>query len=104
MQSMIGQRMLDVLKKNKISQTEASKLLGVSVGSLNHWCLDKREPDQDIIKKFCEIFHTTPNYLFGFDDEITESDRVLLQAFKTMASAQTSNNQNQNIPEQNKDR
>jgi transcriptional regulator with XRE-family HTH domain len=35
-------------------------------------------------------------------DIITESDRALLQAFKTMATAQASNNQNQNIPEQTK--
>lgn len=101
---MIGQRMLDVLKQNKISQTDASKLLGVSVGSLNHWLLEKRQPDQDIIKKFCEIFHTTPNYLYGFEDEISESDRALLQAFKTMATAQASNNKNQNLPEQIKER
>lgn len=33
-------------------------------------------------------------------DIITESDRQLLQAFKTMATAQASNSQNQNIPEQ----
>lgn len=77
-------------------------MLGVSVGSLNHWCLEKRQPDQDIIKKFCEIFHTTPNYLYGFDDDISESDRALLQAFKTMATAQASNSQNQNLPEQAK--
>ena len=92
--------MFELLKKQNISQTQASKMLGVSVGSLNHWLLEKREPDQDIIKKFCQIFKTTPNYLYGFDDEISESDKVLLHAFKTMATAQASNNQNKNIPEQ----
>lgn len=79
-------------------------MLGVSIGSLNHWLLEKRDPDQETVKKFCEVFNTTPNYLYGFEDEISESDKQLLQAFKTMATAQASNIQNKNIPEQTKDK
>lgn len=88
------------LKAAGENQYTASEKLGVSQGGLNLWLNNKRSPSPEEIKKFCELFHTTPNFLYGFDEEISESDRALLQAFKTMATAQTSNNQNQNIPAQ----
>ena len=99
---MFGDRMREVIRRQNITNTKAAELLGVSQPRFAQWLSGKNEPSQENIKKFCDIFHTTPNYLFGFDDEISESDRALLQAFKTMATAQASNNQNQNIPEQTK--
>ena len=100
---MFGERMRTIIEKENLTSTKAAEMLGISQPRLAQWLSGKNEPSQENIKKFCELFHTTPNYLFGFEDEITESDRALLQAFKTMATSQTSNNQNQNIPEQNKE-
>ena len=97
---MLGDMMKAVLKASGETQNTASEKLGISQGGLNLWLNNKRSPSPEEIKKFCEVFNTTPNYLFGFDDGISESDRALLQAFKTLTKAQASNNQNPNIPEQ----
>lgn len=93
-----------VLKSCGETQYTASEKLGVSQGGLNLWLNNKRAPSPEEIKKFCELFHTTPNYLYGFEDEITESDRQLLQAFKAMATASKGDSLNKNIPEQTKER
>lgn len=99
---MFGERMRTVLEKENLTTVKAAEMLGVSQPRLAQWLSGKNEPSQENIKRFCELFHTTPNYLFGFDDGISEEDRALLQAFKSMATAQASNIQNQNIPEQTK--
>lgn len=101
---MIGEKIKKVLEKNNITQTSVAKKMGVSVACVNQWIADKRDISNKDIKKFCELFNTTPNYLYGFEDEITESDRHLLQAFKAMATASTGDNLNKNIPEQTKER
>lgn len=100
---MFGDRMRTIIEKENLTTVKAAEMLGISQPRLAQWLSGKNEPSQENIKKFCDLFHTTPNYLFGFDDDISDSDRALLQAFKTMATAQTSNNQNQNLPEQTKD-
>lgn len=97
---MIEERMKEVLKNRNVNQKDAAKMLGITAGELSHWFVGRAKIKAEDVKKFCELFDTTPNYLMGFDDEISESDRALLQAFKTMATAQASNNQNKNIPEQ----
>ena len=80
--------MKKILKSKGVSQTEASKMLGVEVGALNHWLIGRRQPNIDIIKKFCDVFETTPNYLMGFDEDITDQDRAILKAVKSVAGLQ----------------
>ena len=87
---MFGEKMRSVLEKNHLTTVKAAEMLGVSQPRLAQWLSGKNEPSQENIKKFCELFDTTPNYLFGFNDDISEEDRALLQAFKTMATAKTS--------------
>ena len=85
---MINDQMKKILKSKGVSQTEASKMLGVEVGALNHWLIGRRQPNIDIIKKFCDVFETTPNYLMGFDEDITDQDRAILKAVKSVAGLQ----------------
>lgn len=63
-------------------------MLGVEVGALNHWLIGRRQPNIDVIKKFCDVFETTPNFLMGFDEDITDQDRAILRAVKSVAGLQ----------------
>ena len=92
MRSMIGDKMREVLKNKKISQTKASEMMGIEQARFNHWILNKRKPDYEQIAQFCKTFGTTPNYLMGFD-EISEQDKALLAAVKSLAAPkETTNN------------
>lgn len=97
---MFGENIRKVIERENMTVTDAAKIMGISQPRLAQWISGKNEPSQENIKKFCKLFHTTPNFLFGFEDEITESDRHLLQAFKAMATASTGDSLNKNIPEQ----
>lgn len=82
---MIGEKMKAAIKAANENQYTASEKLGVSQGGLNLWLNGKRNPTPEDIKKFCEVFHTTPNFLFGFE-EISEQDKALLAAVKSLAT------------------
>jgi transcriptional regulator with XRE-family HTH domain len=101
---MFGENIRKVIERENMTATDAAKLMGISQPRLAQWISGKNEPSQENIKKFCMLFHTTPNFLFGFEDDITASDRQLLQAFKAMATASTGDNLNKNISEQTKER
>lgn len=65
----MGAKMKEFLKSAHIKQIDAAKMLGVTVGELNHWLLGRRTIKAEDIEKFCEVFHTTPNYLMGYEEE-----------------------------------
>jgi len=73
------------LKSAHESQYTACEKLGVSQGCLNLWLNNKRNPSPDDIAKFCKVFNVTPNYLFGFE-EISEQDKALLNAIKSVTA------------------
>lgn len=83
--------MREVLKNKKISQTKACEMMGVEQARFNHWILNKRKPDYEQIAQFCKTFGTTPNYLMGFD-EISDQDKALLAAVKSLAAPKETEN------------
>ena len=86
---MINEKMKHLINKRGISQIEAAKMLGIEVGRLNHWLIGRRQPNIENIKKFCEVFGSTPNYLMGFEDDITDTDRQLLKIIKSATQPET---------------
>lgn len=101
---MFGERLNTLLKQNKMTQTRLGELVGLSSPAISMILKNERKPSYEVLEKICKVLNTSPSYMMGFEEQITDSDRALLQAFKTMATAQTSNNQNKNIPEQTQDR
>lgn len=73
LENMIARRMKLVVENSGESQTAVAEKLGISQPRLNQYINGKREADYAFITKFCHYFHTTPNYLFEFDnDDINE--------------------------------
>ncbi len=65
---MIAKRMKLVVENSGETQTSVAEHLGISQPRLNQYLNGKREADYAFVYKFCRYFHTTPNYLFDFDE------------------------------------
>ena len=66
---MIGDKMREVLRRHKLTNTKAAEMMGISQPRLALWLSGKNEPSQENIKKFCDLFNTTPNYLMYGEQE-----------------------------------
>lgn len=84
----IGKKIKEVIDKQNKTQIQMAKDMGCSVALVNMWISDKRDMSTKDINKFCSLYGITPNFLFGFEDDITDQDRAILQAVKSVAGIQ----------------
>lgn len=61
-------RLTDLRKEKNISQKEAASCLGVSQALLSHYEKGIRECKLDFLKKACDYYDVTADYLLGFSD------------------------------------
>lgn len=64
---MIGQRIRDLRKQKRMSQTELAKSAGVSQTTVTAWETGKAEPSSSAVAKLADIFNVTTDYLLGRD-------------------------------------
>ena len=64
---MFSEQLRKLRRLNNLTQTELSKLLNVSNGTIAMWETDKRQPDIDTLKKLANFFNVTTDYLLGKD-------------------------------------
>ena len=62
---MIGQRIRDLRKQKRMSQTELAKSAGVSQTTVTAWETGKAEPSSSAVAKLAYIFNVTTDYLLG---------------------------------------
>lgn len=62
-----GKRLRDLRKLNNYTQDELAKLVGVTAGAIGLYEQNRREPDNETVKKIATIFDVTIDYLLGFD-------------------------------------
>ncbi|MEE1507913.1 MAG: helix-turn-helix transcriptional regulator [Ligilactobacillus ruminis] len=62
---MIGQRIRDLRKQKRMSQTELAKSAGVSQTTVTAWETGKAEPSSSAVSKLADIFNVTNDYLLG---------------------------------------
>lgn len=76
---MIGQRIRDLRKQKRMSQTELAKSAGVSQTTVTAWETGKAEPSSSAVAKLADIFNVTTDYLLGRPDkQETKKDDVEL--------------------------
>jgi len=61
-------RLTDLRKEKNLSQKEAASCLGVSQALLSHYEKGIRECKLDFLKKACDYYDVTADYLLGFSD------------------------------------
>lgn len=62
---MIGQRIRDLRKQRKMSQTELANILHVSQQTVTAWETGKAEPASSAVSNLADYFGVTTDYLLG---------------------------------------
>lgn len=65
MKNIISAKIKELRTKAGMTQLELAKRLGVSPSAVGMYEQGRREPDNKILLKLCEIFNTTTDYLLG---------------------------------------
>ncbi len=91
-----GQRIAALRDRQRWTQEELSKKLGISRAALSHYEKNRREPDYDTLNKLADVFQVSIDYLMGrtndperlldadvreFSDRLELSDEAILEKF-----------------------
>lgn len=66
---MIGQRIRDLRKQKKMSQSELAKIIGVTQTTIIAWETGKAEPSSSAVANLADYFNVTTDYLLGRPEE-----------------------------------
>lgn len=62
------ERLKELRNQTKYTQKDISKMLNITPTGYASWEQGISEPSIDNIKKLCEIFHVSSDYLIGLED------------------------------------
>ncbi|PEO55590.1 transcriptional regulator [Bacillus toyonensis] len=74
---MLGKKIAELRKNQKLSQYDLAERLGFSRGKLANYEQGQREPDYDTLKKIADYFEVSTDYLLGRDIIKTEANNPL---------------------------
>ena len=60
-----GERLQQILKENKISQSELARRLKINQNEISRYCTGKRKPPIDILIDICKELNESSDYLLG---------------------------------------
>lgn len=72
--------------EKEISQQDLARLIGVAASTVGMYEQGRRTPNYSIIIKICHVLSTTPDYLFGFDNEFTNINEIFSIFINTLSS------------------
>ena len=83
----LGQKLLALRKRDRRTQEEVSKAVGISRSMINNYERNARNPSYKVLTRLADYFGVTTDYLLGTDDTPPEKDpddntQVLLQTLK----------------------
>ncbi|MCI8332312.1 MAG: helix-turn-helix transcriptional regulator [Clostridiales bacterium] len=87
----IGNRIRKYREARKLSQKQLAELIGVSNSRVSNWEQGINRPDADIIAELCRALQVSPSELLDVhlsDEEITEQERKVLQAYREKTELQ----------------
>ena len=67
-------------RERRISQRQAAAALGISQALLSHYENGAREPGLDFVRRACDYYEVTADYLLGRSDEPRGKDLSTLRA------------------------
>ncbi|WP_080871855.1 helix-turn-helix domain-containing protein [Oceanobacillus timonensis] len=92
----LSQRLREAREKAGLKQIEASKLLGISNGTLSGYEREYRDPDTDSLHKMAELYGVSVDWLLGksttspskkdtsLPEPMSEQDTVMFRNWKRM--------------------
>lgn len=81
----LGKRICKYRKDRGLSQKEFAQSLGVSNSRVSNWEQGINRPDADIIANICKALSVSPSELLNVhlcDDELSDQERKVLQAYR----------------------
>lgn len=72
----LGQRILNAIRMNGISQKELASIVGVTEGVISRYVSGEREPKPDMIANIATALHTTSDYLLGIEKDDFDYPRI----------------------------
>ena len=91
----IGNRIRKYREDRKLSQKQLAELIGVSNSRVSNWEQGINRPDADILAELCRALQVSPSELLDVhlsDEEITEQERKVLQAYRAKTELQNAVN------------
>ena len=70
---MLGKRLAELRKRNKLTQAKLSSTLGIHRGTYANYEAGNREPDNETLQKLADFFNVTTDYLLGRSDNAVSS-------------------------------
>lgn len=70
---MLGQKIRDLRKQKRLSQTELGKYIGVSQTTVTAWENGRAEPSSGYLSKLADYFNVTTDYLLGRPEKQNEA-------------------------------
>lgn len=67
---MFGERLKALRLTNGLSQEELGKRFGVTKQTISNWENENITPALDMFIHIVEFFHTTPNYMLGYEMKV----------------------------------
>ncbi len=67
-QEQIKERLTEVLKNCKLSQTELAKQLNIGQSNIAHYIKGDRMPSLETLANLCKVLKVSPEYILCFND------------------------------------
>lgn len=68
-------RLKNIMKERKITQTELAKRTGIRQSSISDWLNDRYEPKQDKVYIIAKALNVSPAWLLGYDENIPTNEQ-----------------------------
>lgn len=83
---MTGQRIRDLRKEKRLSQTELADVVHVSQQTITAWENDKAEPSSSAIAALADYFDVTTDYLLGRDEQNDKGNNIDLSGISKLGT------------------
>ena len=64
----LGKKLKELRTERKLTQKEVSFSIGLTKNAIANYEADIREPSLDVLKKLCDFFEVSADYLIGRSD------------------------------------
>ncbi len=81
MKKKLGDRILEALKNNKMTQRELATRVGLTEAVISRYISGEREPKPEVLANIATALHTTSDFLLGIEnDDLSKSHIIRLVA------------------------
>lgn len=67
----IGDRIRELRRKERLTQSQLAQKIGVSTGAIGLWEVNKREPDANMLLKLSKVFDVPVDYILENEERNT---------------------------------